>query len=224
MQVYCLFSGVNEEPSGPNGRPGHRTFEESAMKRRQILKAIAVIHTAGILKSQQPVVPPKPTPAAEGIPKVESSSPDVAATTVQRFFSAPQFEALQRLSDTVAPAIGDVPGALAAGAPEFLDFLIGESPADRQALYRGGLNELNWRAKQKFHVFFGQTNVPEADAILSPLRKPWEPEASDLFTLFLRTAKEDILQATHNSREWIDVMSKRVRSAGGLGTYWYRID
>ena len=195
------------------------------MKRRSLLQAAAVaLPAGGWLRAQQPVVPPKPTPAAEEtIPVIESAIPDIAASTVASFFSPEQFGALQRLGDLIAPALDGVPGAREAGAAEFLDFLIGESPADRQELYRTGLDELNQRAKREFDTSFAQLTDAQAERVLAPLRTPWTLKP-DSFTGFLRTAKQDILQATQNSREWIRQMSKRVRSAGGLGMYWYPIE
>src|SRR3954462_7927612 len=98
------------------------------MKRRRILQALTTMPAAALLKAQQPVVPPKPSPAAvEEIPVIESTIPEMAGTTVPSFFSQAQLAALQRLSELIAPAINGAPGAREARAPEFLDFLIGES-------------------------------------------------------------------------------------------------
>jgi hypothetical protein len=194
------------------------------MKRRSVLQTLASLPAAGLLKAQQPVVPPKPSPAAvEEIPVIESTIPDIAAVTVPSFFTPAQIAALRRLSELIAPAVNGVPGATEARAPEFLDFLISESPAHRQDLYRKGLDELNSRAQSSFQVPFAQTNGEQAAKLLAPLCTQWTAKP-DQFTGFLRTAKQDILQATQNSYEWIHVMSKRVRSAGGLGMYWFPIE
>ncbi len=194
------------------------------MKRRSVLQTLAALPAAGLLKGQQPVVPPKPSPAAvEEIPVIESTIPDMAGVTVPSFFSPTQLETLRRLSELMAPAIHGVPGALEARAPEFIDFYLGESPAERQELYRSGLDELNSRAQKSFHLPFAQVNGEQAATLLAPLCTPWSAKP-DQFTGFLRTAKQDILQATQNSYEWVRVMSKRVRSAGGLGMYWFPIE
>lgn len=195
------------------------------MKRRQILQSMAAIPAAGLMKAQQPVVPPKPTPAAmEQIPVIEATVADMAATPVHRYFSPEQFSALKKLSETIAPAINGIPGAEAAGTSEFLDFLLGESPAARQQLYANGLDELNRRSKKQFNMSFAETRAEQAHELLAPLRQKWSADTNDSFTVFLRAAKEDILQATQNSYEWIRVVSKRVRSANGIGTYWRSID
>jgi gluconate 2-dehydrogenase subunit 3-like protein len=197
---------------------------ESQMKRRSLLRAAAALPAAGFLRAQQPVIPPQPSaPAVEEIPVIEATIPEMAATTLASFFSPEQFSALRRLSALIAPAMNGVPGAIEVEAAEFLDFLIGESPADRQALYRTGLDELNHRARQQFETSFTQLTAPQADRVLAPLRTPWSVKP-DPFTGFLRSAKEDILQATQNSRAWIREMSKRERGAGGVGMYWFPIE
>ena len=194
------------------------------MKRRQVLQTLAALPTAGLLKAQQPTVPPKPSPAAvEEIPIIESTIPDMAGITVPSFFSPVQLATLRRLSELIAPAINGVPGAMEARAPEFIDFFISESPAERQELYRVGLDELNNRAQSEFHAPFAQVNGEQATKLLAPLCAPWTAKP-DQFTGFLRAAKQDILQATQNSYEWVRIMSKRVRSAGGLGMYWFPIE
>lgn len=194
------------------------------MKRRSILQTLATLPAAGLLKAQQPVVPPRPSPAAlEQIPVIEATIPDFAGTTVTKFFSPTQFACFKRLNEIIYPGANEVPGAIAVGAPEFLDFLLFESPASRQALYRQGVDELEHRAQKSFHIPFASTDEKQADQVLAPLREPWTADA-DSFTLFLRTAKQDILQATQSSHDWVRVMSKKVRSAGGVGMYWFPID
>lgn len=194
------------------------------MKRRSVLQTLAVLPAAPLLKAQQPTIPPKPSPAAvEEIPVIESTIPDMAGMTVPTFFSPVQLATLRRLSEIIAPAINGVPGAKEARAPEFIDFYIGESPVERQEIYRKGLNELNHRAQDEFHLSFAQVNGEQATKLLAPLCTPWTAKP-DQFTGFLRTAKQDILQAAQNSYEWVRIMSKRVRSAGGLGMYWFPIE
>jgi Gluconate 2-dehydrogenase subunit 3 len=194
------------------------------MKRRSVLQTLTALPAAALLKAQQPMVPPKPSPAAvEEIPVIESTIPDIAGTTVPSFFSQTQLATLRRLSELIAPAMNGVPGATEARAPEFIDFLLSESPPERQELYRAGLDQLNSRAQSGFHVPFEQVTEEQAVQLLAPLCTQWTAKP-DQFTGFLRTAKQDILQATQNSYEWIHVMSKRVRSAGGLGMYWFPIE
>jgi len=194
------------------------------MKRRRVLQSLATLPAASLLRAQQPVVPPKPSPAAvEQIPVIEATIADFAGTTITKFFSPTQFACFRRLSDLLYPAMNGVPGALATGAPEFLDFLLFESPAPRQMLYRDGVDELERRSKNTLNLPFASADQAGAEKILTPLREPWTAEP-DSFTAFLRAAKQDVIQATESSHDWVRIMSKRVRSAGGVGMYWFPID
>jgi hypothetical protein len=143
------------------------------------------------------------------------------------FFSAQQFAALRRLSDILVPEMNGMPGAIQAGAPEFLDFLIGSSPADRQELYKSGLDALNSKAAKSFSKPFAEVDGSQAVSLLAPLREPWTFEQpSDPLARFLRAAKEDVRTATFNSREWNTAGSSGSarRRGGGLGQYWYTIE
>ena len=73
-----------------------------------------------------------------GKPVLRVSVPLVFKGLSLRFFDAAQFAALRRLGQILVPARPNAPGAIEAEAAEFLDFLIGQSPADRQSLYRDG--------------------------------------------------------------------------------------
>ena len=123
---------------------------------------------------------------------------------VHKFFSQQEYAALERLSAAILPAVGGRPGAIEAGVPAFLDFLISQSPAKRQKSYRDGLARLS------------------AGASVELLTQPWTYAVpKDPFQRFLREAKEDILQATFNSREWIEARPER---RGGAGTYYLAVD
>jgi len=124
------------------------------MKRRRFLKGIAAAPAAPALLAQQAAAPANPlaNPPVRGgrgvragargsqeVSKIETTAPDIVSEPVVRFFNPQQFATLQKLSGILVPPIKGNPGALDCGVPEFLDFLIGVSPTDRQRLYRTGL-------------------------------------------------------------------------------------
>ena len=84
-------------------------------------------------------------------------------------------------------------GALDTDAPEFLDFLIGASPVDRQTLYRNGLDALNAQARTRFGKAFADLDAAQADAILKPLLVPvawaYDPPKDRSSTSFSRRGK-----------------------------------
>lgn len=132
-------------------------------------------------------------------------NPDIVAEPETRFFTPMQFATLRKLSALLMPPLRGNPGALDAGTPEFLDFLIGVSPADRQALYRTGLDVLNTRAKKQFSKNFADLDAMQCDAIVRPLlvAVPWTHEPpKDSLQHFMASAHDDIRTATRNSREW----------------------
>ena len=143
-------------------------------------------------------------------PRDEFAKIDTAASAasigepVLQFFSKAEFAALEKFAAAILPSVDAKPGALEAGVPAFLDFLLSQSPAPKQKLYRDGLARLL------------------AGATLDPLKDPWTYAApTDPFKHFLREAKIEIVQATFNSREWIEARSG---GRGGTGTYYLAVE
>ena len=219
------------------------------MKRRRFVQSIVAAPAASALfvevgeaqKAPPPGNPGNPAPgvpqnptrgaqppgsASQELPRLEASVPDVAADTTPKFFTQTQFEALRHLCEFLHPAVDNRPGAVEAHAPEFLDFLIGESPAERQELYRKGLDALDSESGKRYRKPFAATTPAEADVILAPLRDAWQynPPASVLGR-FLVAAKADVRTATVNSREYVAAAGgSGSRRMGGVGLYWYSLD
>jgi Gluconate 2-dehydrogenase subunit 3 len=180
------------------------------MKRRRFFQTLAAAGTIPTLAGQ-------PQQAQTGLPKLETTIADSAADTLPHFFTAQQFAALRKLCDVLQPPINGTPGALDAKAPEFLDFLIGESPADRQQLYRQGLNALN-------QAGFVEADAARTIAILAPLHAPWTFDPPpDPLAAFLQAARQDVRTATVNSREY-NAAGGGSRRFGGQGYYWLPLD
>lgn len=197
------------------------------MKRRKFIQTLAVTPAAAlpIVSESNAETPASAQRPQEEAPKLETASLDAAGETTPRFFSAPQLAALRKLSNIILPPLNSMPGALDAGAPEFLDFLIGKSPADRQQLYKGGLDALNAQATKRFGKAFADVTEVQAAELLAPLKQPWTYEPpTEPFARFLREAKQDIRNATINSREYATASSSGGRRGGGVGQYWYPID
>jgi hypothetical protein len=141
-----------------------------------------------------------------------------------RFFTPAQFAVLRRLCEILMPA-GGYPGAVEAGAPEFLDFLIGASPAAAQKIYRDGLDGLEQRARTRYGKAFAALIPAEAEPLLGALREPWTYDPPrDPVARFLLQAKQDVRTATVNSREYVSQAAKRRRTASGIGQYWHPLE
>ncbi len=178
------------------------------MKRRSVLQSIVGVPAAAAAMPAQTPVPS----VGDQFPRLATVGVETVADSPRRFFTTEQFAALRRLADAIAPAAGGRPSANEAGVPEFLDFLIRESPAPVQKLYRDGLDRLHSESGRPI------------DETLAPLRTPWTYAGpSDPFARFLEQAKSDILQAAANSREWAESASRGRRGAGGMSNYYWRV-
>jgi hypothetical protein len=214
------------------------------MKRRKFLTTVAAAPVvAAPALAQTPVQqPPAPTPAAPTAPsapplqqqppaaaeavRLEPAPHDVAGAMVPQFFTAVEMATLARLSDVILPAMNGRPGALEAQAPTFLDFLIGQSPAERQAIYRKGLAGLEQQAQKQFRKGFAALETAQVETLMAPLRQPWTfiPPA-DPVARVLREAKADVRTATFNSREWTTGgPAAGGRRPGGMGQYVYTLE
>lgn len=163
------------------------------------------------------------------LPKLDPSIPDAAADMMPHFFSPSEFSALQKIGDLLMPSKEGRPGASDAKAAEFLDFLIGQSPAERQQTYRAGLDGLNLQAQKKYSKHFAELDATQSATLLAPLQQPWTyDQPSDPVARFLRVAKQDLRTATTNSREYATASSRggagSRRMAGFGGLYWYPLD
>ena len=195
----------------------------SSMRRRQALQSLAGLPILPQIHLPQ-VQAAQPAPENE-YPKLASESPDEPANPVHRFFTADQFGALKRLGDLLLPAYAGRPGASEAEAAGFLDFLLSQSPADRQALYRDGLDKLNAGAQHQYHKLFSSLSADEAAPLLAALKAPWTYNPpKDPVAHFLCEAKLDFFKATVNSREMAQARSAGGRRATGMNPYWHVID
>jgi hypothetical protein len=189
------------------------------MKRRRMIQSVLGVSAASALP-----LPLFPQELAEN-PKLAVSAADAVAEAPLRFFDPESFQAFRHLGEILVPPRQNLPGAVQAQAAEFLDFLIGQSPVDRQTLYRDGVAHLNAQARSRYGRPFAELSPADADSILAPLHEAWTYQGpADPFARFLCAAKDDFLKATVNSRQWAMAASGRSRSASGLNTYWFPVE
>jgi hypothetical protein len=203
------------------------------MQRRDFVRVLVAAGFAPkVLLAQQSSTaappPPAPVPWTLGLnpmtPLPHTAAVEVVAEADLSFFSAEQMAVLSRLSELLLPAIGKRPGAIEAGTPAFLDFLIGESPAERKRLYTGGLDWLNTESRRKYGKPFVETDGAQADAMVKPWMRTWMTDhpPMELHADFLNIAHADIRVATMNSKAWSDASTNAERDPNGL--YWSPID
>jgi hypothetical protein len=217
------------------------------MQRRDFVRAVisaSLVPKALISQEAGNPAPtlPAPVPWTQGlthktaVPVTELA--DAVAEPEVRFFTAPQMATLNRLSDVLLPPMGGEPGALQAGTPLFLDFLIGSSPEPRRKMYAAGLDWLAAESRKKYNKPFSDLDDAEAGVLLKPWLRTWmndhpptEPHAA-----FINIAHDDIRHATINSKAWGDsnassnltgsteALSARAEQSGAIGLYWSPIE
>ncbi|MGC1362843.1 MAG: gluconate 2-dehydrogenase subunit 3 family protein [Silvibacterium sp.] len=221
------------------------------MKRRDFVKAmLAASVTAKTMLGQQaatsvaPSAPPPTAAAAPAAPTAPGPVPwmrglmdvkplpmtplvaDAVAQTNAHFFKDQQIATLRRLCEILLPPLNGHPGAVDVGAPEFLDFLIGVSPVDRQQMYQSGLDRLNAEARKKFGVPFAQVQTAQAEQLLQPWLRTWMEDhpPTDPYAHFINIAHSDIRTATVNSQAWSEAANAAKQSTPDVGLYWFPVE
>jgi hypothetical protein len=192
------------------------------MKRRQLLYSLlGVSGLPAFVQAQQAAT----SPATEELPPLRLTNANQVADGILKFFTPAEFVSFKKLGNVIMPPAEGEPGAVDAKAPEFLDFLLSESPSEVQVLYRNGVRDLDKRSLHRHKQSFA--NLPDAGIadLLSPLDAPWTYEGpTEPFAQFLQASKIAFYQATINSREWADAQSSRRRGAAGLNTYYLPVE
>ena len=212
------------------------------MRRRDFVKtlmAASVSAASAVAQQKAPPVPPSPkaAPAPGPVPwmrglmevkplPITPLTPDAFAETDTHFFNERQTATLRHLCEILQPPYKGYPGATEAGAPEFLDFLIGASPEVQQHIYQSGLDRLDSDAKQKFSKSFSDLDAQQADQVIRPWLRAWvnEHPPTDPYEYFISTVHVDIRTATVNSQAWADAAKKAGEQTPNVDLYWYPID
>jgi gluconate 2-dehydrogenase gamma chain len=94
-----------------------------------------------------------------------------------KFFNEHEYKTLEKLADLIIPADEHSPGALAGGAPEFIDFLSSQSP-ELAEIYTGGLAWLDHQMNKTYSATFIGAAPEQQTAMLDLIayRKNTSPE------------------------------------------------
>ena len=221
------------------------------MKRREFVKGLAVASAAagtalGQQKAPQPKSPADTTSVDQGAqatapntasspaanqrlqqsaqfhtPNIPVTQPDAVATTDARYFTPARYATLVAFSKAVMPGGQGYPGAVDAGAPEFLDFLIGSSPTERQSMYNSGLDRLNADSMKECKVPFAQADAKQVDMVIRPHLRTWinDHPPTELHLLFVNQVHRDIREATLNSPAYAKAAEAAGDRTPGIGLY-----
>src|SRR6266542_2398740 len=94
-------------------------------------------------------------------------------------FTAHEFQTLQRLADLIIPADDHSPGALAAGAAEWIDYMASNSP-ELAEIYTGGIAWLDREMQRRYTANFLEAKPEQQTAMLDLIayRKNESPETA----------------------------------------------
>ena len=148
---------------------------QKPISRRDILKSLTITAAAGALTR---VIPLQAAEFAHNIIQSEKSSSQSGAYA-PKFFDAHQYKTLQQLCDMIIPADDHSAGALAAGAPEFIDLLTSEND-DYQLKLGGGIRWLDSTCANRFGAAFLAATPDQQNQILDLIayKKNAETDAS----------------------------------------------
>jgi len=108
--------------------------------------------------------------AAHAVRRQQAAAP--AGPAFQRqFFTDHEWDTVRLLVDYVIPADGQSGSATEAGVPEFMDFMMIDSPGRRDAM-RGGLAWLDRECQRRFDLTFVAASDDQRRAVLDDIAWP----------------------------------------------------
>ena len=113
---------------------------------------------------------------AGGLAQAARTGP-AATPFTPAFFTAHEYDTVRRLADLIIPRDERSGGAIDAGVPEFMDFLLAEEPklpeaSRRQTAMRGGLAWLDLECQRRFDASFVTCRDDERTALLDDISQP----------------------------------------------------
>jgi hypothetical protein len=139
----------------------------SNLNRRQLLQTLSAAPAAFVCTWTAADV----AQAAEGAARARQAAAAGQSPYAPRFFTAAEFAAVVALADMILPADARSVSASAAGAPEFIDYIVAEQ-ADRQTALRGGLAWLDTECRRRFDKVFTACTDAERRQVLDDIAYP----------------------------------------------------
>lgn len=141
---------------------------DPAPSRREVLRQIALTATMGGMT----------VASAQHVHEAAADDKQKASGVYKpQAFTEYQYRSLQRLSDLIIPADAKSPGALAGGAPEFIDTLSAHN-AELASIFTGGLAWMDRYCERKYNQPFVECKPAQQTALLDLIayRKNTTPE------------------------------------------------
>ena len=127
----------------------------SEVSRRDLLKNIALSATLGGVSLE----------AAQHVHGVATQEKAASGVYKPKGLNAHEYRTLQKLADFIIPPDERSPGAVAAGAPEFIDLLASQNP-QLLAIYTGGIAWLDYTMQRRYSSDFVSAKTEQQTALL----------------------------------------------------------
>ncbi len=142
------------------------------MERRTLLKLVA----AGVLPGSNGLVQIACTP--------EGYSPE--------FFSTPQIDLLDALTEVILPGDDHSPGAKAANVARYIDVIVADGTPETQESWRSGLDGVSKLTRNRFQREFVECDAAQRDEIVAEISRNEESPRSDEERFFARLKRATI--------------------------------
>jgi hypothetical protein len=133
-----------------------------------------------------------------------------------KFFTASEYATVVILADLIIPKDGRSGSASDAGAPEFVDHIVGVQP-DRQVAARGGLKWLDTESLRRFEKTFAQATDAQRRQILDDIAYPAKADPRFSHGVRFFTGMRDLVAAGFWSSK---VGVKDLGYQGNVPTVW----
>jgi hypothetical protein len=161
----------------------------SEVTRRDLLQRIALSITAGPLSLE----------AAQHVHGAAAQEKAAHGVYTPKGLNAHEYKTLEKLADYIVPAEGDLGGATAAGAPEWIDLMASENP-QLLAIYTGGIAWLDHAIERRGGPNFVDATAEQQTAMLDLIayRKNESPELGPGIKFF-EWARKMVVDAYYTS-------------------------
>lgn len=150
------------------GERGSAESEPRDLTRREVMKLLAAVPIAAGLAWSPPAVERAGRLAAAAL---RTTAPGTGRTFQPVFFTAHEWETVRVLVDLVIPADDRSGSATEAGVPEFIDFILDDTPGMRTPM-RGGLAWLDTECRRRFERTFVECSEAERNEVLDDIAWP----------------------------------------------------
>jgi hypothetical protein len=127
----------------------------------------------------------------EGSALAQHGHPDGASTDPQsayrpRFFSEPEYRAIDGLTDVIIPSDDQSPGAHVAGVAFYIDTVLHYADSPTQAAWRTGITALESAAQDRFGTPVVQCNRSQYEELVAAIVRHESEPATELDRFFVR--------------------------------------